>query len=158
MDRGDHRGRHSPRGLGEAEGLKGQAGETVGGEPGTGAGWRLLTWPVLKHFAVSRGRGGQTLQCCHLGGSKVLAAEPGVDKLAMSGAREGSWSHARPAAHRARQPSLCALPGALPLCCVARFSLRLPAGVLVPLRDGTFHWPSGRPLGSACHFPPGGAR
>lgn len=84
----------------------------------------------MEHLAVGRGRDGQTLQCCHFGGSKALAAEPAVDKLAMPGARGGSWGRTRPAAHRGRRPSLLrALPGALPLCCVGLVFLSLP-GVL----------------------------
>lgn len=157
--RGRHRSRESAR-TSESKGAEGSGygvrAACAGGAPGRGAGWRLPTWPVVEHFAAGRGRGGQALQCCHFGGSKALAAELGVDQLAMSGSGGGSRGHARPAAHQ--RPAAERPPCALPLCCVAPVFLRLPPGVSVPSRQWTFPRPSGRPLGSACHFPPGGAR
>lgn len=60
--------------------------------------------------------GGQTLQCRHLGGSKELASEPTVDKLAMSSLSA-----------RARAPQ----PGHLGFCCVAR--LLSPARACLPV-------------------------
>ena len=166
MDQGDHRGRHRSKESTRTSGSKGAEGSGwraraawAGGAPGTGTGWHLLTWPVVEHLAMGRGRDGQTLQCCHFGGSKALAEEPAVDKLAMPRARGGSWGQTRPAAYRGRQPSLLrALPGALPLCCVGLVFLSLPRGAGCPFGNGTFPRPSGRPLGSACHFPPGDAR
>ena len=57
----------------------------------------------MEHFAA--GRGGQTLQCGHFGGSKALAAELGVDQLAMSGARGGvRRSRRRPGPRAPRRP------------------------------------------------------
>lgn len=66
-------------------------GNSSGEEPGRvqGAGVLLpgLRGRILQRAQVVVGAarlGGQTLQCRHLGGSRELASEPTVDKLAMS--------------------------------------------------------------------------
>lgn len=66
MDRGDHRGRHKSResaGTSGSDGAEGPGDRARGGvrwgAPGRGGGWRLLTWPVVEHFAAGRELGGR---------------------------------------------------------------------------------------------------
>lgn len=98
----------SPQGLVGAMGLKGQAtepgaacaGARLGGE-GAGVSLPGLWWSILQRVGSWVGASppwGQTVQCCHFGGSKMLAAEPGVDKLAMLGAHRGSRATRAPRA------------------------------------------------------------
>lgn len=83
--------------------------------------WRSILLRVGSGVGATPPR--QTLQCCHFGSIKALAAEPGVDKLAMSGARGGSRSQGRSTAHGAGQPDRRAPSG----CAALLRSSGLPA-------------------------------
>lgn len=109
-----------------------------------GAGVLLpgLRGTILQGAQVAVGAarlGGQTLQCRHLGGSKALARNPTVDKLAMSSLSA-----------RARAPQ----PRHLGFCCGAR--LLSPARACLPVSQhnlGHRTFLSCSAWGLQCHFP-----
>lgn len=103
--------------------IENSSGDTPGRVQGAGVLLPGLRGSILQRAQVVVGAarlGGQTLQCRHLGGSKELASEPTVDKLAMSSLSA-----------RARAPQ----PGHLGFCCVARLlsparaCLRCPSAI-----------------------------
>ena len=147
----------------EAKGPKGQARERgrrarparPGGEP-AGVSLPGQWWSILQRVGVGRPCSAVTSGAARRWPRSLeLTNLPCPGLAEASGARGGVRSHAHRAAHArpAAEPPPCALP-----LCVAQVFLRLPPGVSVPSRQWTFPRPSGRPLGSASHFPPGGAR
>ena len=115
-------------------------------------------WSILQRGGGGVGAtlpGGRPCSAVTSGGSQALAAEPGVDKLARSGARRGGPGHARRTAHGSRDT---ARSQELFRFVVFHWSPRACLWVSPrPPSNGTFRPRSGRPLGSACHFPPRGA-